>query len=220
MRIGIKFAREGRAAYVSHLDMQRLFARALRRTGLPVKFSEGFNPHIILSFATAMGVGLETQGDYLEFQTLERVTPNEVETLLNAQMPEGLSVLAAGELPEGGKKLMALVDSSTYQILLPGEVEPFKKQLAAILEQETCMAKKTKKGRTKEVDIRPLIYSADLEKGIFVHLAFSGKATLNPGLLADVVSEKLGEPFLGRIRRLELYYLDAGNTKPLEHLFL
>ena len=49
MRIGIKFQRKGLKKYVSHLDMQRLFARALRRSGLPVKYSSGFNPHINLS---------------------------------------------------------------------------------------------------------------------------------------------------------------------------
>ena len=67
MRIGIRFSRTGRTRFVSHLDMQRLFARALRRTGIPVKFSQGFKPHIVTSFASALPVGMDTYGYYMEF---------------------------------------------------------------------------------------------------------------------------------------------------------
>ena len=107
MRIGVKFSRTGRTRFVSHLDMQRLFSRALRRSGLPVKYSQGFNPHIVTSFASALAVGMETHGDYMEFYTTEDVPVGEIKQRLTDAMPEGIGILKVGEMAENAPKLMA-----------------------------------------------------------------------------------------------------------------
>ena len=72
--------------------MQRAFARALRRSGLPVAYSEGYNPHIVMSFASPLSVGFATEGDYLEVKMAEDVEPGYIKDRLAAVMPEGISI--------------------------------------------------------------------------------------------------------------------------------
>ncbi|MBQ9941619.1 MAG: DUF2344 domain-containing protein [Christensenellaceae bacterium] len=222
MRIGVKFAREGMSKFISHLDVQSMFSRALRRTGLCTRYSNGFNPHMVTSFASAMAVGMETQGDYMEFFVEEEVSTEKIAELLQQALPEGFSVVRVGVLPETGKKLMALLEQASYEIFCPAEEwEKWQQAFLAIMAMESCIAARTKKGKTKEMDIRPLIYEGSAEDGcIRVRLALSGAQSLGPALLMEKAAQLAQLPgFGGRIVRKELYTLVDGKLTALEELF-
>jgi len=112
MRICVKFSREGFSKYLAHLDMQRMFVRAIKRADLPAKYSAGFNPHMNISFAYPLGVGIETRGDYLEFFTTEDIDIAAAEQALRLQMPEGFGVQAMGELDEMSKATLGSYDNA------------------------------------------------------------------------------------------------------------
>ena len=188
MRIGIKFSRTGNAKFISHLDMQRLFSRALRRAKLPVKFSQGFNPHIITSFASALSVGMETLGDYMEFYTVSDVDLSAVKNSLNDAMPDSISIVKAGEIDEKAPKLMAASKAAKIEIICSDERyrSSLIEGISDIIKSESCICAKKSKGKMREFDIRPLIYKCDIdEEHIILSLAHSGEGSLSPNILID-----------------------------------
>ena len=86
------FAKTGRARYISHLDLMRTFQRAFFRAGVPLKHTEGFNPHPFISIALPLSVGYSSQCEILEFVLLDGVSRDEVAGRLTAVMPEGIIV--------------------------------------------------------------------------------------------------------------------------------
>ena len=223
MRIGIKFQRKGMEKYVSHLDMQRLFSRALRRSGLPVKYSSGFNPHINLSFASALAVGMESEAEYAEFTLLQSQDTKEVFRALAGALPEGIGLVACGELPEGTKKLMAATKSAYYRIIPQKNEEEFARGLQEIIARDSVAAKKKKEGKIREIDIRPHIYQCKVVNHPkicgMIELALSGEASLSPTLLLQTIEEEQGKPFGASICRTEIYTQTEEGKVPLESLF-
>lgn len=220
MRLGVKFTRTGRTRFVSHLDMQRLFSRALRRAGLPVKFSQGFNPHIITSFASALAVGMESYGDYMEFYTVEDIPCEEIKTRLNAAMPYGIEILKVGVLDEKAPKLMAASRAALVEIKCDKDRDKLTQGIKEILSKQTYICSKKSKGKMREFDIRPLIYSDDITPDVIkLTLAHSGSGSLSPAILikaAQMISGAEGEPYAVR---LDLLIEKDGELVSMAELF-
>ena len=104
MKIRIKFRKYGALKFVGHLDMMRYFQKALKRAGIDMKYSEGFNPHMIMSFASPLGLGLESDGEYMDISVKQSPSSKEAVERLNAVMAEGIEVLSWRELPENRQK--------------------------------------------------------------------------------------------------------------------
>ncbi|MBF7083706.1 DUF2344 domain-containing protein [Desulfallas sp. Bu1-1] len=113
-RYRICYSKHGPARYISHLDLVRALERALRRAGLPVAYSEGFNPHPRLSFAAPLPVGSEGLAELVDVETTAPVARRELAGRLNAALPRGLSVREVTEVPENAPSLMAALDSAGY----------------------------------------------------------------------------------------------------------
>ena len=109
MDIRVRFSKYGPIKYVGHLDLMRYFQKALRRSNLSVSFSKGFSPHPIMSFASPLGVGITSEGEYMDFSLDENITPEEIKDALNEQMADGAgrqsleqSLLGQSRSAEGG----------------------------------------------------------------------------------------------------------------------
>lgn len=89
----VKFYKKGYMVYISHLDLMKLFRRALRRSGLPYVLTGGFNPRVKISMPKALKVGTESDSEEMELWLKERRTPEEIREALNKEMPEGIGVL-------------------------------------------------------------------------------------------------------------------------------
>ena len=89
MKIRIKFAKTGVMKFVGHLDVMRYFQKAIRRAELPIAYSEGFSPHMLLSFASPLGVGISSTGEYFDMVLAEDMKTDEIVKRLNATMVEG-----------------------------------------------------------------------------------------------------------------------------------
>ncbi len=121
MLIRIKFAKYGAVKFIGHLDTMRYFQKVLFRSALPVRYSEGFNPHPILEFANPLGVGISSSGEYLDFELTSDLAPAEIEERIRAALTDGFELIRLTVLEDrvqGVKKAsaMSLVDRADYLI--------------------------------------------------------------------------------------------------------
>ena len=121
MRIRIKFTRSGPVKFLGHLDLMRYFQKAIRRAEIDIKYTEGFSPHQIMSFAAPLGVGVESEGEYFDIEVNSSPPRNEAIDRLNRAMAEGISIVDYAEIPDTAKKAMTVVAAAEYDISLKGE---------------------------------------------------------------------------------------------------
>lgn len=218
MKVRIKFSKTGHMKFVGHLDTMRYFQKALRRSQLPVAFSGGFSPHMIMSFAAPLGVGTTSLGEYFDVELTETIPTDEIERRLNAEMTEGVTVCSARKVEDGkASTAMALVAAADYLVQFRAGKEPSAVWTEKIrdfaAQQEIIVTKKTKRSE-KTVDIRPYIYRMEAaEGGIFLKLAAASSNYTKPELVMDTFVRWLGEepqPFAYMVERREVY-ADKGN---------
>lgn len=223
MRIRLKFTKQGKVKFVGHLDTVRLFQRAIKAAGIPIAYSQGFNPHSLVYFAMPLSVGVSSSSEYMDIITQEPIEVQEAKNALNTILVEDISIIEAYEIEEKSASLMSLVEAADYEIILANEhledtfIEVCEE---AIKKEELLIIKKTKKG-LKEVNIRPFIHSLEVNKEekvykIKVHLAAGSKENLSPELLLKaIIGEEKLETIPYSIQRTELYAVEDLNAIPL-----
>lgn len=116
----MEFSVHGPVSFLSHLELMKVFRQSFRRAGLPVSFSEGFNPHMKLSFAIAKSVGLESDGELLEVETREEIDAVAFRSRINEALPSGLEIVLIRDKGSVTKSLSALLRRSSYLLLCRG----------------------------------------------------------------------------------------------------
>jgi len=203
MNMLVKMARSGALCYISHLDLLRCVQRTLRRADLPVQYSQGFNPHPILSFAQALGVGLQTKGDYFAVGLHTSMMPQALVQRFNGHAPKGLGAVAARAMADGEKSPMALVQAARYRLWVKANIlqtlhEGTRKLMA--------MASYPIVKKEKQEDVRPLIHDVDFDAEGVRFLVSCGNENLSHKTIVDAVSQIAGLlPEDIKIFREELY---------------
>lgn len=178
----LRYEKTEKTKYVSHLDFVRMFGRAMRRAHLPIAFSEGFNPHPLLTFALPLSVGYTSECEIIEIVLSEAVAPEEIMERLNAVLPEGVRILSAYV----GKSNMKKLDVAHYEVYpekTPAGILDF------LLMKEIFIEKKTKSG-IKEVDIRPDIKDIKVGLGkIEMILSAGSRANLKPEVVISAMNK-------------------------------
>lgn len=208
MRILLKFSRESQIKYISHLDIQRLFQRALRRAKIPMEYSKGYNPHLLISFATAMPLGVCSRGEYVEIQTEKYINPIDVKARLNEALPVGIQILDAAELQDNYPNVGSVIALAQYSLAFTGEnaQESIKELLQS---EEIVIEKKTKKGLA-QVNVRKMIHSLSIQDNkIKATLSLSNSESLRADKLAEILSGK--GLCIGEIYREAIYIIKDGN---------
>lgn len=163
MKVRIKFAKSGIARFIGHLDVMRYFQKAVRRAGIAIRYSGGFSPHQLMSFAAPLGVGITSNGEYLDIEVEDDEEAATMKERLNQVMAEGFSVKSCLVLPKEAGNAMSLVAAARYTIAfrpgyMPQNPEEWFAGLVSFYDREQVnIIKKTKKGE-KELDLKPLIY--------------------------------------------------------------
>lgn len=161
MRMIAEFEKMGRMIWFSHLDLQSTMQRALRRAQLPVRYSQGFNPHVNLSFATALSVGMQSKCEILDVELTRELPPQMFVDKLNEFLPEGLKANRAGLIEDNATALMALMVATQCEVTVEG-IDLTQSAEQFIAAQSVVVEKRTKT-KTRDVDIRPMVY--DLQCG-------------------------------------------------------
>ncbi|WP_461811192.1 TIGR03936 family radical SAM-associated protein [Faecalimonas sp.] len=212
MKVRIKFKKYGVMKFIGHLDIMRYFQKAMRRADIPIAFSGGYSPHMIMSFANPLGVGLTSAGEYFDIELTEPVDSDLAVKRLNDVMVEGMEVISFVEISEDKKKTgMAIVAAADYiSSVKNGELPVDWKNKAKdfIMQDEILITKKTKKSE-KEVNIKPMIYKFEVrENSVYTLLATGSVENLKPGLVMEAFTQYLGEAFSSIAfshHRLEVY---------------
>jgi len=219
MRALIRFGKQPRLRFISHLDLQRFFQRAVNRTGLPIAWSQGFNPHPVMSFGSALALGWTSEYEVLDIKLSAPMGRKRTEDAIRAALPEDLPVLEVRMVDDRHPAPMALVRMSDYSVRLTGaDGAKVIEQIPAFLAREEVLAMKKTKSGEKQVDIRPMVVALEpVEDGFRARLMLTEQSTLKPDLLVRVLAEQAGvEPPEAAIHRTLLLGLNEnGEPAPL-----
>jgi radical SAM-linked protein len=144
--IRIFFSKTGNAKYISHLDLYRAMGRAIKRAQLPVWFTEGFNPHIYMTFALPLALGIEGADEPFDLRLTEETALSEVTDRLNAVMPQGLQINRTA-FPV---RKAADIEKARYEAETPDIAK-----ITEFLSRDTVIIEKKTKSKTIETDIKP-----------------------------------------------------------------
>jgi radical SAM-linked protein len=222
MRAMIRFGKQPRLRFISHLDLQRFFQRALNRTGLPIAFSQGFNPHPILSFGSALALGWTSEYEIIDVKLAVPMGRKRTEEAMRSALPVDLPVLEVKLVDDKHAAPMSMVRASDYEITLSGETaQATLDAVDTFLAKDSVMAMRKTKSGEKEVDIRPWAISIEkTETGMNARLKLTEKDTLKPDLLVRTLAELAGVevPEAKIHRKCLLGEAENGELKPLMEL--
>ena len=219
MKLIAAYHKGNEIAMISHLDIQRTLQRAFRRAGIPLLYSNGFNPHPQFSFATAAATGMSSEAEWFEVQLSEEMNPTEFVRRANESMPQGMSVSGAFVAPENFGSLSAKLRAAGYRIDLAFTEAVSEEKLQSTLEEmllgEIIINKRTK-GGIKPVDMRPYILrvSVGQVEGEKTALHVLGKLQADGGLrvdaFIDALLERLDAHAAYEIHRTHMYFAEDG----------
>ena len=220
MKARMKFRKYGCLRFIGHLDVMRYFQKVMRRAQIPIAFTGGYSPHMIMSFAQPLGVGVTSDGEYLDIELTEPIASERAVRQMNDVMAEGIEVVSFVEIPEEKKYSgMTITAAAEYEVTLleSGESAEKKKSIPAgwrklagefLARDEIMVMKKTKRSE-KEVDIKAMIYEMEVTEGaVRLFLAAGSENNLKPDLVMEEFFRFAGEepgnvPF--HVHRTDIY---------------
>ncbi|MCR4605713.1 MAG: TIGR03936 family radical SAM-associated protein [Eubacterium sp.] len=190
----MRFTKTGTLRFLGHLDLMRFFQKAIKRAGLDVAYSKGYSPHQLMSFASPLGVGRTTDGDYLDVEFASEVDPAEVMERLNRELNREVYITDIELMPEGFKNSMSMLVSADYMITTKTPdafPDNYKELFENFLDQdEIIIHKKTKKSE-RDVDIKPDIQIYAFDKEEFTKKTGTEMPELHPVYTGDSIYLRL-----------------------------
>lgn len=239
MKTRMRFVKCGSMKFIGHLDCMRFFQKAIRRAKLDVAYSKGYSPHQLMSFASPLGVGVTSDGEYIdvEFYSLPDLSLPDLVTYLNQFMTDEIFVTDIEIMPDGFKNSMSLLIAADYMVV-EKEAGVFpenwqEKWLSFMEQQEIVIEKKTKKS-VKEVDIKPHILAWDFSmdafaekngenygtlhcdyegNSLFMRLTSGSETNIKPELVMQAFyafCESELEPYSYQIHRMQMIFKKKG----------
>ena len=217
MRVIVKYSKDNEAIYISHLDVQRSMQRTLRRSGLPIKYTMGFHPHVALTFAQPLSVAVESMGEYMEFSLVDYVAPEIIKAKINSVIAPGFYAESCGYISNEYKSLMSMVAMCEWIVNVDSITQKeLETEIKKIHEStEVFVDKHTKKGY-RTIDIREGIIDissiVDIPKAMHMRLSSGGKLNVSPKLVLAAMNI---EPKYAKIIRKDIYFEKSGKHYPL-----
>ena len=212
------FAKRDRAIFISHLDLLRTMQRAIKRSGIPVWYSQGFNPHIYLNFPLALSLGVTSETEFMDFAVTDECDKNVLMDKINTVMPEGLEILSIDEPVFANKEIGFAEYNIIFKSVMPPEsiLELLKK----MMDMDTIeIDKRSKSKGTVKVDIKPHLNLLDVkivEEALKVNIRLPAGLTLNinSNVFIDTFSEICNIEFSSVcVERTKILCVDGRNFK-------
>ena len=210
--------------FIGHLDVMRYFQKAIRRAGIDIAYSSGFCPHQIMSFAAPLGVGLESNGEYMDIVVNSLTSAKELTDALNAQMADGIRVLEVRLLSDSAGNAMASVAAARYTVAFREEYQPpflTEPVIADFYGQnEIMVTKKTKKSEST-FDMKPYIYACSYNEEnntIDMTVDASSAGNIKPALVVKAIYDYKNQAFdeFGLLITREETYTNVGTAKDIQ----
>ena len=192
----VKFSKYGFTKFIGHLDVMRYFQKAIRRAEIDIAYSTGFSPHQIMSFAAPLGIGLESNGEYMDIEVNSLTTSTQILETLNSQMVDGIQILEVKLLPENAGNAMASVAAASYSICFREGCQPqFLNQetVTAFFEQPEIIVTKQTKRSESTFDMKPSLYAFSLcqdNKTLLLTVDASSSGNIKPSLVMKAYFER------------------------------
>ncbi len=211
MKARIKFRKYGALRFIGHLDVMRFFQKVMRRAEIPIAFTGGYSPHMIMSFASPLGIGLSSDGEYFDIELIEPVESEDAVRRMNEACVEGIEVVSIRQIAEEKKMTgMTILAGADYLVSIKEEALPdgWQDQFRIFMEQSEIRIVKQTKRSEKEVDIRPMIWKWEIRGDkIYLQVASGSAQNLKPDLVMEAFVRFLEE---------RGDYRGNGGTSPLE----
>ncbi|MBQ9503460.1 MAG: DUF2344 domain-containing protein, partial [Lachnospiraceae bacterium] len=205
IKLRIKFSKHGEIKYIGHLDVMRYFQKVMRRSGTDIAYTEGFSPHQKMSFALALGVGVESEAEYMDIEvnSLDNAGGNlsDLRRLLNEVSAGGMEIGDIGLLPENSKNAMASVGAAAYEVgfndqeaeviqspVLERAIERFKSA------QEILVTKETKK-KTTQLNLKEHVFKLELlpeKNAVYMLISAGSVVNIKPAMVMRSLFELAG----------------------------
>ncbi|MFI3238642.1 MAG: TIGR03936 family radical SAM-associated protein [Lachnospiraceae bacterium] len=197
MKLRIKFRKFGPVKFIGHLDIMRFFQKAMRRADIDIAYSAGFSPHQIMSFAAPLGVGLESNGEYLDIEMNSAITTVDFIKQFNAVTALGIELLDVRLLPADVGNAMASVAAALYTVTFRRGRAPachWQASFEDFMKLETIVVTKQTKKSTMELDLKPFIYSYKIEgDSLQLLVDASSSGNIKPGMVVEAFMTYSGE---------------------------
>ncbi len=224
-KIRIRFSKHGAVRYIGHLDVMRYFQKTIRRAGINVTYTGGYSPHQVMTFAAPLGVGIESDGEYMDIGVNDEIpdTLSIMRSLNDASVPE-IRITSVKVLPDDAGNAMASVYASSYEVTFYEDKSDRcldKKQMSELIDKlktldQIIYHKETKK-TVRDIDLKDLIYDIHLKDDardiptVCMTINSSSSDSIKPGFvivyMCDMIGVKLPENSL-QILRLDMFTLD------------
>lgn len=158
-RLRITFARGEEVKYLSHLDMMRLWERALRRAGVPLAYSQGYSPHPKISIASPLPIGVTSEGELMDIWLRKRVSPYSFSKAVSAQLPSGIDLVGVSQVALSLPSLQSQVRKAEYRVCLTSEKQrsDLEESFSHFLSQKEFQWQHRREGELRRYDLRPLV---------------------------------------------------------------
>lgn len=199
MKLRIKFIKKGQIKFIGHLDVMRYFQKALRRAEVDVAYSSGFSPHQIMSFASPLGVGLESNGEYFDVEINTQISSKEFMDRVNAVSIPEIQITDVRLLPEKAGNAMASVAAAGYTVRFREDrgykTHDWQQKFREFMAMDTILITKKTKSGTAEIDLKPAIYDYSLQEPESVYLLVnaSSEGNIKPSLVMEAFATFMGE---------------------------
>ncbi|MCH5252160.1 MAG: DUF2344 domain-containing protein [Lachnospiraceae bacterium] len=236
MKTRMRFTKTGSVKFIGHLDCMRFFQKAIRRAKLDVAYSQGYSPHQLMSFASPLGVGITSDGEYLDvdFHSLPDMSKDALISYLNRFMTDEIFITELEIMPEGFKNSMSLLCAADYMVVEKKErVFPtdWKAKWESFINQPSITVMKKTKKSEKEIDIKPLILAYDFSlenfaektgerypelhceyegESLFLQLTSGSATNIKPELVMDAFAHFCDweyPPYSYQVHRLQMHFL-------------
>ena len=198
--------------FIGHLDIMRFFQKVMRRADIPIAFTGGFSPHMIMSFANPLGVGLTSDGEYFDIELTDEIDMELAVERMNQVSVEGIDIVNMVPISDDKKQTgMSIVAAADYLSSLQSGAFPedWKEKAVLFMEQPAITVLKKSKKTEKEVDIKPMIYKFEVrDESVYMQVATGSVENLKPELVMQALTEFLGvdmETVSFTHHRLEVY---------------
>ena len=196
LKARIKFRKYGVMKFIGHLDVMRFFQKVMRRADIPIAFTGGFSPHMVMSFANPLGVGVTSDGEYFDIELTDAIDMKAAVERMNEVVVEGIEIVNMVPISDDKKQTgMSIVAAADYLSSLKTGTFPndWKEKALRFIEQPEILIVKTTKKSEKEVDIKPMIYKFEIRnEQVYMQVATGSVENLKPELVMHALCKYLG----------------------------
>jgi len=220
----VEITKDEAIRYISHLDYAALMQRAICRAHLPAAYSEGFNPHMKIAFASALAVGVTSDAEYMDMELSEPLEPSVIAERLAPQLPAGVRLKQLKAVEGKHAALMAEVDQAVYSVEVPlqGNAEDAAKAVDAFNAAPEVVYHRVTPKKTREIEVKQYmqgkvaLHVAEQSVHLLLRIRITSSGSIKPGEILALLCHNFGLPVQESLAVIHRQALLSKGKTPME----